>query len=244
MSIRKAFLQGIIVSSVLLGSVAARAFIIPVASTYEITMPDLQLMIESELTRWKEEALKYREMAYTDLIGRVGGGGLEDGGMMSQVKTALDDNVSLMRQTQMKLNQVTDLGAYTAVTQKQIEDAYLLSPEEALNLPTVEKEKILDNQKEALNDWAGTGLSMSVAALEAAKKNAEESEPEKRAGQLSQAKDLNSMRELMLRMDRNVYARQLQLAGMEATLAGIQAMQLMQGLLEMSRPMDEKDQGG
>ena len=244
MSICKAFLQGIIVSSVLLGSVAARAFIIPVAWTYEITMPDLQLMIESELTRWKEEALKYREMAYTDLIGRVGGGGLEDDVIMSQVKTALDDNVSLMRETQMKLNQVTDLGAYTAVTQKQIEDAYLLSPEEALNLPTVEKEKILNNQKEALNDWAGTGLSMSVAALEAAKKNAEESEPEKRAGQLSQAKDLNSMRELMLRMDRNVYARQLQLAGMEATLAGIQAMQLMQGLLEMSRPMDEKDQGG
>ena len=244
MSICKAYLRGIIVSGVLLASVAARAFIIPVASTYEIEMPDKQLMIESELTRWKEEALKYREMAYTDLIGRVGGGGLEDGGMMSQVKTALDDNVSLMRETQMKLNQVTDLGAYTAATQQQIEDAYLLSPEEALQLPTVEKEKILDNQKEALNDWAGTGLSMSVAALEAAKKNAEESEPEKRAEQLSQAKDLNSMRELMLRMDRNVYARQLQLAGMEATLAGIQAMQLMQGLLEMSRPMDEKDQGG
>ena len=242
MSFYKAYLKGMVVSGLLLASVSARAFIIPVASTYEITMPDLQLMIESELTRWKEEALKYREMAYTDLLGRVGGGGLDDGGIMDQMKTSLKDNINLMRQTQLQLGQVTNLGAYTEATKKQIEDAYLISPEEAINLSTDQKEKIIENQQEALNDWAGTGLSMSAAVLEAAKQNAEESDPEKRADQLSKAQDLNSMRELMLRMDRNIYARQLQLAGMEATLAGIQAMQLMQSLSGMNPSATESGQ--
>ena len=244
MLFRKAFLRGIVIAVMLLASVTARAFIIPVASVFEIGIPDMQLMIESELTRWKEEALKYREMAYTDLIGRIGGGGLDDGGIMSQMQKSAQDNIDLMKQTQMQLNQVTNLAAYTETTQQQIEDAYLVSPSEALNLPTAEKEKIYENQKVALNDWAGTGLSQSVAVLEAVKQNADESDPEKRAAQLSKAQDLNTMRELMLRMDRTVYARQLQLAGMEASLAGIQALQLMQGLSEMTPPKNLEEQGG
>ena len=222
---------------------AAQAYIIPVASVYEINGPDWQLFLEAELTRWKQEALKYREMAYTDTLGRIGGPVLNDGGILSQMQGAATDSSNLIEQTIVPIPYVSDLGTYSEATQKQIEDNLMLPARKGLSFTSAQIDEIAEKQRVVINDWAEGGIAMATAVVADTTDTAVASLPETRGGQLASAQDLSSMFEMMLRMDRQIYERSLQLSAIEATDAGVTALQLLQGLSRTTSALKGEEAG-
>ena len=57
----------IILGGMMMATSAQAAYLIPIASNFENINHNIKLLLESEITRWKQEALKYKEM-YEDII--------------------------------------------------------------------------------------------------------------------------------------------------------------------------------
>ena len=229
MFLKKTFLCSAILLGVFSMGQPAQSYVIPIVSTEENAMPNLMLLIESEITRWQQEALKYQEMLYTDLVGKVGGGSLGPNNVVSQMKESAKDAANAIGNTTAKLEFVPNLSNY-ATAKEQIEKYYLIKPEYGRYYTTDAIKTIKNNQQAALNDLAISAITQaSVNMVGAAVENIG-SEPDKRANDIAKAKDLNAMLEMLLAMDRKSYEKSLQISALEATDAGVQAMLVLKGL--------------
>ena len=207
----------------------AQSYVIPIVSVEENAMPNLMLLIESEITRWQQEALKYQEMLYTDLTGKVGGGSLGQNNVVSQMHESAKDAANTIGKTTPRLEFVPDLSDYTAAKEK-IENYYLIKPEQGRLYTTEAIRTIQENQRTALNDFAvASVVQASVNAVGSAVEKID-SEPDQRANDIAKAKDVNAMLEMLLAMDRKAYEKSLQISALEAADAGVQAMLVLKGI--------------
>ena len=110
-------------------------------------------------------------------------------------------------------------------------------------MSTSQAEEIRANQRIAINDLATKGIAMSAVQTVWTSRNAGDSDPEKRAEDLAQAKDVNAMYELMLGLVRDSYEHELRISSVEATDAGIHAMQTLQGLARTASKQYSEEKG-
>ena len=236
-----------VVGLCLTASIARAAFLIPIASIYEFSFPDLKLLIESELTRWKQEALKYDEILYTDTLGKVGGGSLRGvSGKVNEIIAETQEmagngsNIIAHSGTGYRLKDVPNLGNYTQETREQIEKNLVVQAKKGIEYTTAETKKIMENQRIAINDFATSGIAMGATETVNAGVSADDSQPKKRAEQIAKAKDVGAMYELITGMDRHIYERSLHASAVEASDAGIRALQVLQGLSRTAGPLQDK----
>jgi hypothetical protein len=229
MFLKKTFLCTAMLLGVFFVAQPARSYVIPIVSTEENAMPNLMLLIESEITRWQQEALKYQEMLYTDLIGKVGGGSLGQNNVITQMQDAAKDAAGAIGNTTAKLEFVPNLSNY-ATAKEQIENYYLVRPEYGRFYTTDDIRNIQENQRVALNDLAVSAITQASVNMVQSAVEKSDSEPKQRANDISKAKDVNGMLEMLLAMDRKAYERSLQISALEATDAGVQAMLVLKGI--------------
>ena len=203
------------------------AYVIPINSVHENRTSNIALLIESEITRWKQEALKYREMLYTDILGKEGSLGKNK--VISEVEEAAKDGASALQKAETNLKNVSNLSDYNSA-KSNLEKYYTVDPNKGLEYTTKETEDILESQRVAINDMAKDGIALAAVDTVWASINASKSDPDERSKEMAKAKDMNAMYELMLGLDRANYERALRISSIEATDAGIRAMQTLQGL--------------
>ncbi len=231
MSYKKTILGIMTLMSVLMVSYSGAAYVIPISSAEENSWPNMKLLVESEITRWQQEALKYQEMLYTDLIGKVGGGSLGKNNVVTQMKEAAKDGANIIEQTTVELEKITDLSDYSKAKQ-EIEKYYLIRPEYGKLYSEDVVRQLHENQKAALNSLAIGSITQAAVNTVGAAVSKVNSEKEARAKDISKAKDVNSMIEMMVGMDRQTYERMLQISALEAADAGVQAMSVLKGISE------------
>lgn len=220
---------GVMALCCLLMARPVQAYLIPINSVEENTMPNLMLLLESEITRWKQEALKYQEMIYTDLIGKVGGGSLGENNVIEQLKEAAKDGSAVIGNTTVELELISDLGDYSTA-KEQIEKYYMIYSGLGKFYPTDLVREIQERQRVALNDLAVGAVTQGAVDVVGAIVSRGDSEPKTRAKDIAKAKDVNAMMEMLLGMDRRAYERSLQISALEAADAGVQAMSVLKGL--------------
>jgi len=203
------------------------AYVIPILSLHENRTSNIALMIESEITRWKQEALKYREMLYTDILGKEGS--LGNNKIISKVEEAAKDGAAAIQNAETSLKHVSNLSDYSSA-KSNLERYYTVDPNKGLEYTTREMEEILESQRVAINEMAKDGIALAAVDTVWASINSGESDPEERSKEMAKAKDMNAMYELMLGLDRANYERALRISSVEAADASIRAMQALQGL--------------
>ena len=218
-----------IVASSWLARTAEAYFAIPILSREENTFEHIWLVIESEIKRWKQEGLKYRELARTDLLGRVGGGSLGESEIIHQVEDAAKDGSGAIQKVAFSLPHVKHLQKYTD-SLPDIEENYVIAPNKGLKYTSSALENIRENQRIAINDMATKGIALAAVDTVWTSINAGDSDPDTRAGDIAQAKDVNAMIELMVGLKRAQYERALRISAIEAADASLQAMQMLQKL--------------
>lgn len=218
----------------LLAHSVSAAYVIPINSRYEKRTFDINLMIESEMTRWKQEALKYKEMMYTDMMGKAGGGSLGKNKIIEEMKDAAKDGTGAIGNTTASLRYLSNLSNYDSV-KDNLAEHYVVRAEKGIKYTQSELEEIYENQRVAIDELARAGITQAAVEIVGAEIDASNSTPEKRAQEMAKAKDLNAMYELVLGMDRRNYERSLRISALDATDAGIQAMQVLQGISKSAR---------
>lgn len=232
MSFKKFNLMGVMALCGLLSIMRpAQAYLIPIASVEENAIPNLMLLVESEITRWKQEALKYQEMIYTDLVGKVGGGSLGENNVVEQLKEAAKDGSAVIGNTTVKLDKISDLGDYSKA-KEEIEKHYMIQSVIGKFYPTGLVKEIQERQRVALNDLTVGAITQGAVDVVGAIVSRGDSDPKSRAKDIAKAKDLNAMAEMLLAMDRRAYERSLQTSALEAADAGVRAMSVLKGLSE------------
>lgn len=206
---------------------SAQAFVFPVASTVEWPK-EIQLLIESEISRLTQEGLKYKELLYTDLLGRVGGAGLENAPYIQELKTAANNGASTINATAIQLKNVADLGTYTGATQKAIEDNYVLQANKMQEYTDTMRQTIINNQKNAMNQIAKADIAMAAAVATEAKNLAVGAMPDNQSQKMAQAKDVLGSYELIVGSDRRIYERSLQASALDASKSRLEAMKVLQ----------------
>lgn len=216
------------------------AYVIPIASIVEWPQ-EIMLLVESEMKRWSHEATKYKEMLLSDMTGRLGGGSLGDNPVVTQlVKSAKDgsssvgkaiEEVSLQPVVNGQKNAVIDLTNYAAA-KAQIANSYIIEAKKGTQYTEQKLAEIMENQRAAINDMAEAGLALAASQNVGANIGKSESEPDKRAENIADAKDVTAMYEMMLVQNRKIYERALRSSAVEATKAGIRSMQ---GLTNISK---------
>ena len=229
-----------VLGGMMMATSAQAAFLIPIASNYENTMHNIKLMVEAEVTRWNQEALKYKEMLYTDLMGKVGGGSLGKNNVIDQMREAAKDGDSSIGNTTASIKGISNLSTYKGNTKQTLEDKYIVQAKKGLDYSEMDVAEIQENQRVAVDALARAGIAEAAVEIVGAEIDASDSDPKKRADDMAKAKDMNAMYELMLGMDRRVYERSLRVSTIEATDAGIQAMQTLQGLSKVASGRQKK----
>ncbi len=193
-------------------------------------MSEIKLLVESEISKAIQNGVKMKEMMLTDLMtGELGGNNV-----LSEIQTASKDGASAIQKTAVKLENVSDLSNYTEA-QKALTENYMVDADKILNAANTELNKIEENQRVALNDLIEANIAYGTINTAEATAGASESEPDKRANDIGQAKNLKSLYEMMLGMDRKSYERSLKTSALDATDAGVHAMQILQGLSQYNR---------
>lgn len=238
MSKLKSCVSAVAVMGLCLGIVQAQAsYIIPIESNYENNAPNIRLLIESEITRWKQEALKYKEMIYTDTVGEQKGNKLRPvppaksgdiNEIIAETKVSAKEGATIIGNSLSEISGVSDIGNYSS-SKSTFENKYTVQYERASDYTQNELDTIDENQRVVLNDWGSNGAAMGAAIVANAADVAAKSEPKKRAKEIAQAKELGAMFELMLGMDRRIYERSLMVSATEAATAGVKAMQIIRG---------------
>ena len=229
MSYKKHILGTIVLAGVLMAVQPVQAWLVPILSAEENARPNLKLLVESEITRWKQEALKYQEMIYTDMIGKVGGGSLGQNNVVDQMQEAAKDGASVIGHTTAQLKGVSNLSDY-ASAKAEIEMLYFVKPEYGRFYTLEAIQQLQENQRVALNDLAVASITQASVDTVGALVSKGDSTPKTRAKDISKAKDMNAMMEMLLAMDRRAYERSLQISALEAADAGVQAMLVLKGI--------------
>ena len=232
----------IILGGMMMATSAQAAYLIPIASNFENINHNIKLLLESEITRWKQEALKYKEMLYTDLMGKIGGASLGISKVIDEMKEAAKDAASSITSTTPTLKKVSNLSSYKGSTKQSLENNYIIQAKKGLEYSEMKIAEIQENQRIAIDELARAGIAEAAVEIVGASIDASNSEPKKRAGEISKAKDMNAMYELALGMDRRNYERSLRISTVEATNAGIQAMQTLQGISKVAAGRQKKGQ--
>lgn len=234
MKFKKTFLHIAVLFGVLMSVQQADCYLVPINSSQENAFPNMKLMIEAEITRWQQEALKYQEMLYTDLMGKVGGGSLGMNNVISQTQEAAKDGVNIIQNTTAKLEFLPTPEDYKTA-KENIEKYYLIRPEIGQFYSTDAIRQIQENQRTALNDLTVASITQASVDTVGSFISKTDSEPETRAKDIAKAKDLNAMLEMLTAMDRKIYERSLQSAALEAADAGVQAMLVLKGISTTGR---------
>ena len=216
------------------------AYVIPINSSHENMTSNIALLIESEITRWKQEALKYRELLYTDILGQEGSLGKNP--VINSMQDAAKDGEAVLQKTATTMKYVSDLSDY-GTAKSSLEQYYVVDPEKGLEYTTQQMNEILENQRVAINDLAKNGIALAAVDTVWTSINSGESQPGTRASAIAKAKDMNALYEMMLAMDRSIYERSLRISGVEATDAGIHAMQTLQGLARTASKQYSEEKG-
>jgi hypothetical protein len=111
----------------------------------------------------------------------------------------------------------------------------MINEKKILDYSSDELDKIEEQQRIALNNLVEANIAYGTINTVEASVGAGESEPEKRAQDIGQAKNLKSLYEMMLGMDRKNYERSLKVSALDATDSGVYAMQVLQGLSQSNR---------
>jgi len=229
--------------------VPARAYIVAIESDYEAWDPgsvDWRLHLESELTRWTQDNTKRKEINYTDKVGQQGQG--DDG----------KDGLQMVRGTKGKQNEIitemrksagngknaisnTDAGVDASGLKgysnydgsdadSQDDNDWVVHANIGDTYSQDQLRKIYEKQGTYLNETAANAVAYGAVETVNAAVDAAQSNKKERAKQMAKATELSSGLELMLGLDRRVYERSLHVSGLEATAAGVEAIQILQGV--------------
>ena len=229
MSFKKYLSVAILLGGMTMTQAVQSAYVVPINSRKENGEPNIMLLIEAEITRWQQDALKYQEMLYTDLVGKVGGGSLGDNDVISQMKESARDGANIIGRTTVELGKVTDLSNY-ATAKQELEKYYLIRPEYGKLYSEDVIRQLKENQRIAVNDLAVGAIAQAAVNTVGASVSKSNSEKEVRSKEIAKAKDVNAMMEMMIGMDRQAYEKMLQISATEAADAGVQAMVVLKGL--------------
>ena len=243
----KISLEALAVAGVCLASCSAMAFgSCPdeIDSVYENTHPDFFLMDESVMTAAKQVSLASDEKEYTNALGEQKGGHLKPvkgvkkkhNEIIVQMQEGAGNGANIISKSNLSISGIDNLGDYSSA-KSQIQDKLTVRPYSERNgrvYTTAELDEILENQRTAINDFAANAIGMGAAETVNAAGVAAESNPEDRAKEVAKAKTLAELFELMLGMDRRIYERSLHVSAVEATNAGVEALQLLVGIASTS----------
>lgn len=238
----KTNLGALLVAGVCLATFSAKAGWFcptPVYSTYENRTPDYNLMQESILTEAKEASLKQKEVKYTNSLGKRQGDGLrpvrglksKHSEVITEMQTGAKNGASIIGNSKTEIANVSDLGNYSSA-KSQINKELTIRPYAERNgkeYTSAEIQTVLENQRTVVNDFSANAIGMGAAETVNAAGSAAESDPETRAKEVAKAETLAELYELMLGMDRKIYERSLHASAVEATNAGVVAIQLLTG---------------
>ena len=236
-------LKSMLVAGVCLATFSATAYLCiptPIYSVYENLYPDLYLMEESILTSSDFLSMKQDEETYTKALGRQKSGVLrpvpgvksEHNEIITQMQQSAKDGANIISKSSTGIDGIDDLGDYSSskgqIRKKLTVPAY--AERGGKSYTTAELNTILENERTSVNNFAAYAIGMGAAETVNAAKVAAQSEPKVRAKQIAKAETLAELYELMLGMDRRIYERSLHASAVEATNAGVEALQVLAGV--------------
>ena len=232
-----------LVAGVCLATFSAAAYLCiptPIYSAYENQFPDLYLMEESIITSADLLSMQQDEATYTAALGKQSGGLLrpvpgvksKHNEIITQMQEGAKEGASIIGNSSIGIDGIEDLGDYSS-SKGQIRNELTVRPYSergGKNYTTTELNTILGNERTAVNNYAAYAIGMGAAENVNAAKVAAQSEPKVRAKQIAKAETLAELYELMLGMDRRIYERSLHASAVEATNAGVEALQVLAGV--------------
>ncbi len=241
----KVSLRTAVITGVCMAAFSAGAYLCiptPICSVYENLFPDFYLMEESIITGSEQQSLAEKEEKYTNAIGRQQGGYLrpvrgvksKHSEIITKMQEAAGNGANIIQKsssTSLDDIGISDLGNYSSA-KSQIEEKLTVRPKSernGKNYTTADLNTILQQERTAVNDFAANAIGMGAAETVNAAVVAAESDPETRAKQIAKAETLAELFELMLGMDRRIYERSLHASAVEATNAGVEALQALAG---------------
>ncbi|MDY6407963.1 MAG: hypothetical protein SPL08_04620 [Pseudomonadota bacterium] len=215
----------------------------PICSVYENLYPDLYLTEEALITSADQASKKQKEVKYTKTLGTMSGKGLKPvpgvgkkykkhNEIIAQMQEGAGNGANIIAQSTVQIDGIDNLGDYS-VAKSDINNQLTVRPyaeRNGKNYTTAELDKILENQRTALNDYAANAIAMGATETVNAAGAAAESDPEDRAKQIAKADTLAELYELMLGMDRRIYERSLHASAVEAANAGVDALRVLSGV--------------
>ena len=219
---------GTLAIGLFLMAMPAKAYIIPIASLTENRQPNWRLLIESELTRWKQDALKQKEIIYTETLGKRGTG--DDGtGKLAKVPGIAASHSEIITQMQEGAEQGANIIEKSS-TNVTTSDFSGIDASTGRDYTDTELSETFEKHRTALNTVATYAIAMGATETVNAAIRSAESAPKKRTEQFAKAKELGEMYELMLGQDRKIYERSLHAAALEATAGGLEAARILQSI--------------
>ena len=229
--------------------VPAEAYIIPIRSNYEAWNAgsvDWRLFLESELTRWKQDNLKRKEIKYTDKVGQQGQGDDGKAGLqmvrgtkgkqneiITEMRKSAGNGKSAISNTDAGLD-LSGLKGYASYdgsdADSQADSDFVVHANIGDTYSQSQLKSIYEKQGTNLNEAAANAIAYGAVETVNAAVDAAQSDKKERAKQMAKATELSSALELMLGLDRRIYERSLHVSGLEATAAGVEAIQILQGV--------------
>ena len=227
-----------------------KAYILPIRSDFEAwnsASPDMREQLESVLTQFRQESLKRKEMDYTDKVGEQGKGddgkkGLQkvegtDGKKCNQIITetrkSAKNGSGAISNTDAKID-ISGLKKYSEYDGKtassQSENDWLVHGNIGDTYSESQLKDIYEKLGTNVNDTATNAITYGAVETVNAAVDASQSDKEERSKQMGKGKELSSALQLMLGLDRRVYERSLHASAIEATAAGLEAIQVLQSV--------------
>ena len=242
---------GMLAIAVALGVASpVRAYIIPIMSRVEAWNPgsmDWRLFLESELTRWKQENLKHKEMTYTDKVGEQGKGddgksglqkvpgthGKKQSQIITETRKSAKNGSGAISNTDADVD-TSGLKKYAyydgSDASKQSSSDWVMHANIGDTYSQSQLKSIYETMGTNLNQSATNAIAYGAVETVSAAVDASQSDKEERAKQMAKGQELSSASELMLGEDRRIYERSLHVSALEATAAGIEAIQVLQSI--------------
>ena len=149
-----------------------------------------------------------------------------------QMQEAAGNGANIISNSKLSIDGIDNLGDYSSA-KSQIDEKLVVRPYSERNgktYTTAELNEIFEKQRTAINDFAANAIGMGAAETVNAMGDAVDSNPEDRAKEIAKAKTLAELFELMIGMDRRIYERSLHASAVEATNAGVEALQALAGV--------------
>ena len=228
-----------------------KAFIIPIMSEYEAYMgtisPDMKEQLESILTQFKQEALKHKELDYTDHVGNRGVGDDGKKGLQMVAGTKREKQNQIITETRKSAGNgsgaigntnadvdISGLKAYSnyngSNASAQSENDWIVHANIGDTYTQNQLRNIYEKQGTNLNNAAANAIAYGAVETVNAAVDAAQSDKKERAKQMAKGKELSSALQLMLGLDRRIYERSLHASAIEATAAGVEAIQILQSI--------------